>query len=147
MACADHNPSRRALLGAAVGLPLLRAAGAGITPPPGFTRSPSPSELGEEWEKALAGFEAARAAVLEVEAATAGYGLDAEAALLPAHDSACEAMDGALQRVLLAPAPHLAALGAKLELLFAHAIEPDSAEADVLAAIREDVERLLSRQA
>jgi hypothetical protein len=82
---------------------------------------------GEEWSTALAAFEAAAARVREIEAATAGYGLEDEEALLPAHDAACEAMEAALQRMLFVPAPHLPALGIKFEAAFDHELksEPD----------------------
>jgi hypothetical protein len=95
-----------------------------------------------EWQKALAAFEGAAAEVREIEAATAGYRFEDEEALLPAHDAACEAMEIALQRMLFVPAPHPRALAAKLELFFAHGLEPHSIEADVLEAIRRDVRRL-----
>jgi hypothetical protein len=95
-----------------------------------------------EWEKALAAFEAAAAEVLRIEAATAGYGLEEEEALLPAHGAACEAMEAALRHMLLAPAPDLAAFAVKLESLLKHALEPHSIEEDVAAAIRADARRL-----
>ena len=140
------KPSRRAVLGAAIALPLVPAIGAGPTPPPafafGFGGSPSPSELGEEWEKALAAFEAAEAAVGEIEGATAGDSLEDEEALLPEHEAACEAMEAALGRLMLVPVPHLEALAAKLELFFEHGLEPYSVEAACLAAIRGDARRL-----
>jgi hypothetical protein len=95
-----------------------------------------------EWKKALAAFEAAQAAVWEIEAATAGYSIADEEALLPAHEAACEAMEVALQRMLFVPAPHLLALGMKLELFFEHQLEPHSVEENVLTAVRGDVRRL-----
>jgi hypothetical protein len=146
MAAGQHNPSRRALLGAAVGLPLVGGINSEFARPPafafGYGGSPSPSELGEDWVKALAAFEKAEAAVREIEAATAGYSLEDEEALLPAHGAACAAMEAALGRLLLVPAPDLPAFSAKLELLLEHALEPHSVGEDVLAAVRGDVRRL-----
>ena len=57
--------SRRALLGAAVALPIASAAWSSGPPPPSSGRSPSPSRGG--WKRALARFEAAegRARALE----------------------------------------------------------------------------------
>jgi hypothetical protein len=145
MAAADHNPSRRALLGVAVALPfaarsVAQAQGPLHQPSPSATAGPPP-RLGEDWDKALTAFEAAEAKVREIEAATAGYGLEEEA-LLPAHGAACAAMEAALGRMLLAPAPDLPAFAAKLELLFEHELEPHSVGEDVLAAIRGDAARL-----
>jgi hypothetical protein len=148
MAAGDHNPSRRALLGAAVGLPLLprhceersdAAIQCGVGVSSGLLRS---ARNDGEWQAALAAVEAAQAAVWEIEAATAGYGLEDEEALLPAHEAACDAMEVALGRMLLAPAPDLAAFAAKLELFFEHELEPHSVGEDVLAAIRGDAARL-----
>ncbi|MFL6846127.1 MAG: hypothetical protein ACJ8ER_14740 [Allosphingosinicella sp.] len=146
MAAAQHNPSRRALLGAAVGFSfdtpvrqahrLLRMSGGPAEVPV------HPSGSGEEWEAALVAFEAAEGAVRQIEAATAGYGFEDEAALLPAHEAACEAMEAALGRLLLVPAPHLVALLVKLELFFRHELEPHSVDAEVLAAIKGDARRL-----
>ncbi|HEX6376743.1 MAG TPA: hypothetical protein VFZ91_13605 [Allosphingosinicella sp.] len=140
------KPSRRAVLGAAVALPLVGGIGSEIAPPPafacGYGRSPSPSKLGEDWEAALAAFEATAAKVRAIEAATAGCGFDEEEALLPAHEAACEAMEAALGRLLLVPVPDLAAFAAKLELFFDHELEPYSVEAPCLAAIRGDARRL-----
>jgi hypothetical protein len=111
-------------------------------PPPPSGRSPSPSKLGEEWSTALAAFEAAEAAVREIEAATAGYSLEDEEALLPAHEAACDAMEAALGRMLLVPAPDLDGFAVKLELFFEHELEPHLAEEDRVAAIRADLRRL-----
>jgi hypothetical protein len=99
----------------------------------------------ELWRAALAAFEAAAAKVLEIEAATAGYRFDDEDALLPAHDDACGAMEAALRRMLLVPAPDLRALGLKLDVFFDHALEPHLGEEDVLAAIRGDLRRIAGR--
>jgi hypothetical protein len=111
-------------------------------PPPGFTRSPTPSKLGEDWDRALAAFEVAETAVREIEAATAGYGFEAEEALLPEHDSACEAMEAALGRLLAVPAPDLAGLARKIELAFAHVIEPPAGGEDGLGTILGDARQL-----
>ena len=145
MAAGQHNPSRRALLGAAVGLPLIAAAdGAGATTGPlHHAAHGPPPRPGEEWGKALAAFEAARAAVREIEAATAGYGFEDEEALLPAHDAACEAMEAALQHMLFVPAPDLRALGIKFEAAFDHELESSALHGELrYPAILQDIVRL-----
>jgi hypothetical protein len=96
----------------------------------------------EEWVAALAAFEAAQAAVREIEAATAGYSLEEEEALLPQHDAACEALEAALQRLLLMPAPHLMALGIKFEAAFAHELSSSPDDDPRFGAILQDIIRL-----
>lgn len=96
-----------------------------------------------EWDGALAAFEAARAAVWEIEAATAGYALEDEEALLPAHDAACEAMEAALQHMLFVPAPDLRALGIKFEAAFDHELASSVRHGELrYPAILQDIIRL-----
>ena len=154
MAAGDHNPSRRALLGAAVGIPLMAG-----DPPPSFRRTPEsilsaaaerrwiPGQVRDDelWREALAAFEAAAAEVRVIEAATAGHAFDDEEALLPAHEAACDAMEAALGRAMLAAAPDWADFAVKLGLLFEHELEPGSAEEEVQAAVLADVRRLAGR--
>jgi hypothetical protein len=132
MAAGDHDPSRRAVLGAAAGWPLLpchpELVSGSNSPAPGQVTSWTLKRVqgDDAWQTALAAFRAAEAAVGEIEAATAGYSLEEEEeeeeeeALLPAHEAACEAMEIALGRLLPVPVPHLAALGVKFEAAFAH---------------------------
>ncbi|MEA3035750.1 MAG: hypothetical protein QOH04_1515 [Sphingomonadales bacterium] len=146
MAAAQLNPSRRAVLGAAVGLPFVREEGA---PPPasasGYGWSPSPGDPGEDWVEGLASFRRAQAAVAEIEAATAGRPFGEEEVWLPRHGAACAAMEAALARAIAAPAPDLAAFAVKLELVLAHAVEPGAIEEAVTEAIAGDCRRLLRR--
>jgi hypothetical protein len=122
--------TRRALLGAALGVPLISdRRGASIVP--------------NEFDAALSTFHTAQAEVRRIEAATAGRSAAEEEAWLPRHDAACEAMEDALARTLAAPAPDLPAFAAKLDLFFAHAIEPGAIDDDVAAAILVDAGRLL----
>ena len=139
MAAGQHNPSRRALLGAAVSLPLVATTGPLLRVSPG-----SPPRPGEEWEAALAAYERAAAHVREVEAGTAGLSFAEEEARLPAHDAACAAMEGALERVLRVPAPGPGALAVKIELMFGQAVEPGAADEGCVAALLADARRLLA---
>jgi hypothetical protein len=94
----------------------------------------------DAWVTALAAFEAAEANVRAVEAATAGYSLEDEAALLPAHEAACDAMEAALARLLFVPAPHLPALGIKFEAAFAHELKSSLPEDQLrFGAILQDI--------
>ncbi|HEX8572009.1 MAG TPA: hypothetical protein VF759_04600 [Allosphingosinicella sp.] len=95
-----------------------------------------------EWRKALAGFEAAQAEVLRIEAATSGCGFEDEEALLPAHDAACEAMEAALRRMLFVPAPHLFALGIKFEAAFAQELRSAPEDDPRFGTLLADIGRL-----
>lgn len=150
------KPSRRAVLGAAVALsfdtglrqaqPLLRMSGGEaegpLHPPSPLAAAGPPPRSGEEWDAALAAFEAAEAAVGEIEAATAGYSLEEEEALLPAHEAACDAMEAALGRLLLVPVPHLAALAVKFEAAFAHELQASPDDDLRFRALLQDIIRL-----
>jgi hypothetical protein len=84
--------------------------------------------------------------VAAVERATAGCSVDEEEAWLPAHAAACDAMEAALAGAIAAPAPDLAALAGKLELVFAHAVEPGVVDDGVVEAVLADCRRLLLRR-
>jgi hypothetical protein len=151
MADGQHNPTRRALLGAALGVPLSchPELGSGSSPPPAkraasWTLKRVQGDGG--WSEALAALHQAQAAVQAIEAATAGRSAEEEEVWLPRHDAACTAMEAALARAIVAPAPDLAAFALKLELLFAHAIEPGAVEREVAEAVLADSRRLLLRE-
>jgi hypothetical protein len=142
------DPSRRAVLGAAVGLPLLprhceersdEAIQCGGGGGAGLLRS---ARNDGEWAHALAVFRAAEAEVRGFERATAGASVEAEEVWLPVYEARLEAHSRAVRGVMLAAAPDLAAFAAKLELFFDHELEPDSVHGEVLAAIRSDAGRL-----
>lgn len=142
MAAGQHNPSRRALLGAAVGIPLLEVVGAEEAPPSGFARPPSPADAGEDWSVALAAFRAAEAEVRAMERATAGQSAEAEEVWLPVYEARLDALGNAVRGVMLAAAPDFAAFASKLELFFEHEVEPHSVDEDGLAALKGDSLRL-----
>lgn len=135
MADAQLNLTRRALLGAAcVPLVIDASAAAGAAAPP---------LPGDDWAGAMAAFLAAQAAVAEIEAVTAGASFEEEEAWLPRHEAACERMEAAAAQIFALPAPDLAAFAAKLDLLFAHGVEPGAAEEGWIEAVRVDAARLL----
>src|SRR3954471_2399935 len=145
MADGQLNPSRRALLGAAVGLPFMRDDGAPPTALAVGCGGPPPGNPGEDWVEALTAFRAAQEHVSAIEAATAGSPFAEEEPCLPRHGAACSAMEAALARAIAAPAPDLAAFAVKLELVLAHAVEPGAIEEAVTDAIAGDCRRLLRR--
>ena len=138
MAAGQHNPSRRALLGAAVALPLL-GIGDCASPPearPLPLHQPATHRSGEElaWARALDAYEAAEAEVEEAEASPADYEDE--------HGERLDALCGALRQLLRTPAPDLYALALKVELTIAHGLGPSTGGAACLAAIRGDARRL-----
>ena len=142
MAAGQHNPSRRALLGAAVGIPLLSSAGAEGSPPPGYARSPSPANAGEDWSIALAAFRSAEAQLRALERATAGQSAEEEEALQAVYDAQVDSFGEAVRGVMLAAVPDFAAFASKLELFLEHELEPNSVDEDCSAAVLADARRL-----
>ena len=147
MADGQLNPSRRAVLGAAAGLPLLAEPRLGETLGPlhHASHGPPPRPGEELWADAFSAFRHAEAGVRAIEAATAGGSVADEEAWQPRHDAACAAMEAALARAILVPAPDLSALAEKLTLLFAHAMEPGAVDEGWIAVVTADVWRLLRR--
>jgi hypothetical protein len=150
MAAPTHNPSRRALLGAAVALPLLGGAGrhceqgsdAAIQTraPTGLLRSARNDE--SAWRRALARFEQAEAELRAFERLTEGASMEEEAALQDGHDQRIDAFCAALRRLLRTPAPDLAALAAKIALAIDHDAGGLTGGEACLAVLRRDARRL-----
>ena len=142
------DPSRRTVLGAAVGLPLLprhceersdEAIQCGGGGGAGLLRS---ARNDGEWAHALAAFRAAEAEVRGFERATAGASAEAEEVWLPVYEARLEAHSRAVRGVMLAAAPDFAAFARKLSLFFEHELEPNSVDEDIVAALKADTRRL-----
>ncbi len=143
MAAGQLNRSRRALLGAAVGLPLVARAGAAEAAGALHHEAHGP---GGEWEAALAAFAAAEAEVLRYEAWCSGRPFEEQERLEGGYDLRSDAMYAALRRLIKAPAPDARALAVKLDLAAAHELATlDGGEA-CLAAIRRDAWRMAVRE-
>ena len=143
MAVGQHKLSRRALLGAVCAAPVLSPvipaqAGTPARPAP----SPSPWDPGLRrddepcavtiWDRALARFQSAQATL---DAAAHEPDQDAYDALLDAHTEA-------LSTLLALPAPDLAALAAKLDVIVAHLAWELTGSEDCLEILRQDARRL-----
>jgi hypothetical protein len=127
MAGAQHKLSRRALLGAAYAAPVLVASSSrGGAAAPG-------ARAGAErlWCSALARYRRAEAALEEV-AHTEDDHL---------YDRRLGALNNALRRLLRTPAPHLAAMAAKLDLLVQHEAWELTGGDLCIAALRHDAHR------
>ena len=162
MAAARHNPTRRALLGAAFGAPVLLAGGGGGAARPGRRR----------WDRALAALREAEAAVAayrardylpthEIHAAIRGrwpipydFAADPEAqaavsaslaGFQPFEDrlnALGSVRDAALKRLLRTPAPDLPALALKIELAVDEEVATLAGGERCLAVLKADGWRL-----
>lgn len=136
MAAPQHKLSRRALLGAVFAAPAIAVVPAEAGIPGGRARSGARRDPGlrrddERWAKALAGFVAAEAAL------AAAAGAEDEV-----YDPIGERHEVALQRLLRAPAPDLAALVRKLELALDERSGEFFGDEAVMRAIKRDARRL-----
>ena len=146
--------SRRALLGAAAGLPLLprhcerseasQAVG-GLPRPPAQGRGPRND--GGVWAEALADYRAAEAEVRGFEVRNAGRPFVAEDPLDEVYGALGDVLYDALRRLLKVPAPDVGAVAVKLGLVVEHEVGTLSGGEACLEAIREDALRLSSERA
>jgi hypothetical protein len=130
VSAAEHNPSRRALLGAAVALPFVGRGDLGHSRESGNpslssstdSRGWIPDQVRDDgkWASALAAFQAAEAELRAFERRTAGAPWEAQKAVEREMDERLDALGPALLRLLEAPAPDLEALAVKIELIIAH---------------------------
>ena len=148
MAACQHKLSRRALLGAVCAAPAL-SRHPGLDPGSTFPAPPRQAECIPDqafhdaaspvtnWDQALAHFRTAQAAV---DAAGGEPDQDRYDALL---DTATDA----LSALLALPAPGLAAVSAKLDLIVAHLAWELSGAEDCLEVLQLDVRRLAAAMA
>jgi hypothetical protein len=156
MAAGQDNPSRRALLGAVVALPLLlrhceersdeaiqsvAGTGAGLVD----LRSPSARYARNDgaWRRALARLEAVEADIRAIERATAGGTVEEEEALQAVYDARLGAHSAALRRLMKVRAPDLPALALKIELAIDQEVGSLAGGELCLAALKRDVRRLM----
>ncbi len=137
MAAGQHNPSRRALLGAAVALPLVSGMADSPAPRPlHHAAHGPPPRSGEDlaWARALEAYEAAEAEVQDA----VGWPAEYEEEYGERLDARCEA----LRRLWRTPAPDLGALALKIDLAIEHELGMLAGGATCLAAIQGDAQRL-----
>jgi hypothetical protein len=102
---------------------------------------------GERWRRALASYRAAEAEVRGFERATAGRSFEEAARLEGLYGDLGDAMYSALRRLLRAPAPDVAALAVKLELVVEHEVGTLEGGEACFEALLGDALRLSSGQA
>jgi hypothetical protein len=150
---ADHKPSRRALLGAAVAIPFvgcggeLRHSRESGNPAPssaGEGRSGIPDQVRDDgaWSEALSGFREAEGALQAFLRRTAGAPDEEQDAVEAEMDERLDALGPALLRLLEAPAPDLEGLAVKIETIVAHEAWSTSGGEGCLADLARDARRL-----
>ena len=142
---------RRALLGAALGLPLVGDAILSRHPD-GRSTALLPAQddgaaSGEEWHAALGAFRAAAAAVGQEERRLSGASFEDAEAGQGGYDRLCEKVEAALAHLLAAAAPDVAALATKLILFAAHEGSSLPGAEDALAIMTADALRLSAQAA
>lgn len=157
MASREHSFTRRAVLGAAVVVPVVgvgssSSSSASSTDPP----SPKPSPLQGEWDVWQLAFAAYREvdgarAKFEVatSAASAGPGgrpFAEQEALDDEYGLFVNAADSAMLRLLEAPAPDLDALVVKIALISDHLVWENDGGEDCLVWLEADARRLAARE-
>jgi hypothetical protein len=100
----------------------------------------------EKWRKLLAAYRAAEAEVRGFERATAGASFAEAARLEGRYGELGDVMYSALRHLLRAPAPDLAAVAAKLDLVVEHEVGTLEGGEACMSAIRADVRRISHHQ-
>ncbi|HEX6374452.1 MAG TPA: hypothetical protein VFZ91_01900 [Allosphingosinicella sp.] len=158
MASKEHSCTRRAVLGAAVAVPVAAGIGAGSSsarpsPPTALRRAPPlPQKAGEgKWKKALRAFRCAVIAKDRFEEASSAKAFgpgrrsfDAQEALDERFAGFVNAADSAMLRLLGTPAPDVGALAVKTALIADHQVWEISGGEDCLAWLEADA-RWLAR--
>ena len=142
MAAADHSLSRRALLGAAVALPLAGAA----SDADGGRWTPDQVRGDGKWLSLVKAYRAAEDEVRAFERATSERPFEEQEAIEPAYARLGDAMYAALRRLLRSPAPDIAALATKIELIVEHEVGTLAGGQPCIAALRRDARRLADEQ-
>ncbi|HYI64606.1 MAG TPA: hypothetical protein VEW71_06950 [Allosphingosinicella sp.] len=156
MAGRDHNYTRRAVLGAAFAVPALAGAGPSsasialrAVPASASTPTlPSPIEgegTSRRWNRALAAFRRAEAALDAVARETSGLvgvGPEQDASEERFGDCLC-AFYAAMRRLLRAPAPDLDALALKIALIVDYEVATLTGGERCLAVLKADARRLV----
>jgi hypothetical protein len=163
MAGGQHTSTRRQVLGAAVVLPVLSAVegplvgSVGAEGPLHRASHGPPPRPGEDlvagewqsfavtvWDRAVAAYLAAAGEVARIEATTRGATFEEESEREEAYGVAGDAMYDALRGLLRSPAPDLAALACKIELIVEHDVGTLTGGEACIAALLGDVRRLAS---
>ena len=150
MAAGQHNPSRRALLGAVVAVsfetPVRQAHRLlNMSEDRDGATCWTPDQVRGDgrWERALARFEATEAEMRAVERLTAGGSMEAEEALEEVYLARVGDFLAALRRVMRVRAPSLPALARKIELAIDQEVGTLTGGDLCLLALKRDVRRLM----
>ena len=156
MAAREHSYTRRAVLGAAVAVPVAAGAGGGSSsvrpsPPAASRRVPLPQRAGEaNWERNLADYRRAEAELIRFGRATGERAeeltyLIAWSVEKRFNDRVVLVCRG-LRRLLKTPAPDLEALALKIELIVDQDVASLSGGPSCMAVLKADARRLAMRK-
>lgn len=134
MAAGQHKLSRRAVLGAAVALPVAGAASPLL-----------PSDNLSPWQRALTAYRTAEAEMRAYEGLTAGAPWEEQAAIEAAYGERLDAMYGALRRLMRLRAPDLSALATKIVLAVDHEVATLSGGEACMSTLKRDALRLAAK--
>jgi len=146
MAAGRHNLSRRALLGAGVGVCAFAGGGRAAVLPPAPASGTVRGSSARNWDRAVAALRRAETRVAAFEAEERLLPAERRALAGEALEERFERLDkvrlAALRRLLRLPAADLSALALKLEITVAEQAWEDSGSEDCLERLRDDARRL-----
>lgn len=136
MAAPDHNLSRRGLLGAALAVPCAASFDTRSRQARSLLRMSGDGE--SAWGRALAAVGRAEAGVRDIEARSARVGRAEQFALEEAYGDRLDDLYAAMRRLMLVPAPNVAALAAKIVLAVDHDFFELAGGRDYMQALKRD---------
>jgi hypothetical protein len=149
MGAARHNPSRRAVLGATVALPVAgftrhceERSDATIQPALESGLLRSARNDGRAWDRALAAYRAAEAELRRYEWVTSGAPWETQRAVEQGYGERLGAHFAALRRLMRLRAPDVGALAVKIELAVDHEVGTLTGGEACLATLKRDARRL-----
>jgi hypothetical protein len=102
----------------------------------------SPARAGPDWKRALTRYRAAEAEVRAFERETSGAPWAEQHSIEERHGALTDRLYDELRLLLRTPAPDVAALSVKLDLVVEHEVGTLSGGEDCLAALRRDAQAL-----
>ena len=140
MSAARHNLTRRALLDAALAMPVVEGVACSVP----LSENISVSDA--DWQRALASYRGAAAELLSFEHETAGAPWEEQEQIENRHGALSEASYRALRLLLQIPAPNVNAVSLKLDLTLEHEVVTLSRGEACLTALQCDARRLAARE-
>ena len=144
MAAAEHNPSRRAVLGAALALPLVSQPLRTAAGPLHHASHGPPPRPGEElaWRRAMGAVRSAEDRLAAIERRSAGASHAEQLALEDVYGDRLDDLYAAIRRLIRTPSPDLHALVTKIVFAVDHEITTLIGGERCMKALKRDALRL-----